>query len=85
MHKIALIHIMKNPTNNELREIHRLISARTATVEVIPQLGEEFITLEMPLTIFTCLRLDRSETNKPKPNSFDGHDATIYAVYSGHK
>ena len=85
MHKIALIHISSNPSSAELKELHRLLDAGTATVEGLPQVGDFFSIIENPSIIYKCLRIDKSETIKLTPHPFEGHEATIYASFHGHK
>lgn len=82
MKKIALISIQKNPTSEDLRQVHRLLSAQTAHVEKIPSRRELFMAITDCGTpkVFRCLRADeRSPTNY---DSIDGHDAIIYVEVS---
>ncbi|WP_426787914.1 hypothetical protein [Xanthomonas campestris] len=85
MHKIAFIQINKNPSSAELKELHRLLDAGTATVGDLPQVGDYFSIVENPLIVYECLRLDKSETTKLTPHPFEGHEATIYASMHARK
>lgn len=84
MKKIALISICKNPTQEELKQVHRLLSAQTAHVEETPSVGEIFVPVTACGTsqAFQCLRVD--EKTIPTCNSIAEHDAIVYAEFSHH-
>ena len=81
MKKVALISINKNPTDEERKAVHRLLSTETVYVEKIPSIGSLFNpdTESGKHRFFHCLRVE--DKNKSL-DSIDGHDVIIYAEFS---
>lgn len=84
MKKIILISIIKNPTPEELKQVHRLLSVQTVHVENIPSAGKLFtpVTACGTSQVFQCLRVD--EKTNPVSDSIEAHDAIVYAEFSFH-
>lgn len=84
MKKAALICIIKDPSSEELKQVHRLLSIQTVSVERPPTAGEDF----KPLTdcgrsqVFRCLRVE--DKSSPGSDSVDGHEFIIYGEISHH-
>lgn len=85
MLKIALIRIIKDPSINEVNELHRCLDIKTASVYEIPVQDRLFSVIEDPTIVLYCLRVDDRMGMNLSPCLIEGHDAVVYAELHSHK
>lgn len=83
--KILLVSLTKDPTQQELHNISRLLAVDAAEVVTIPREGEQFMAkTSYALSWYRCLRCD-SSSSAPHARGADipGFADVVYGEYVG--